>query len=64
MAISTQFPMLGHPVTLEKRYSCILSAVMIDFMARTLVMDPEKRFCSAECLEHPAFQVSKARCYR
>nr|CAB3229516.1 cyclin-dependent kinase-like 5 [Phallusia mammillata] len=56
-----KFPMLSQAVTLERRYRGIINSVMVDFMVKTLIMDPMKRFTTADCLEHPAFQIEKLK---
>ena len=53
-----QFPVVGAPITLDRHYCGVINSVMLDFMSKTLMMDPEKRYNTAQCLQHPAFQVN------
>lgn len=51
------FPSVVRPQTLPKRYHGILSGVLIDFMDKTLKLDPNQRFLIEDCLEHEAFRT-------
>lgn len=52
-----KFPSVVRPQTLPKRYHGILSGVLIDFMDKTLKLDPNQRFLIEDCLEHEAFRT-------
>ncbi|XP_076811256.1 uncharacterized protein LOC143456099 isoform X1 [Clavelina lepadiformis] len=52
-----KFPVTATSESLEQRYCGIINGIMLDFMAKTLTMDPKKRFTTAQGLEHPAFQI-------
>lgn len=52
-----RFPDVSRPQTLEKRYQGALSAILIDFMKKCLMLDPHERQHIDECLEHPAFRT-------
>ncbi|XP_062593139.1 cyclin-dependent kinase-like 5 isoform X2 [Saccostrea cucullata] len=52
-----KFPSVARPQTLPKRYHGVLSGVLIDFMDKTLKLDPNQRFLIDDCLEHEAFQT-------
>ncbi|XP_067663394.1 cyclin-dependent kinase-like 3 isoform X1 [Haliotis asinina] len=50
-----KFPAVASPQTLTKRYMGILNSVLIDFMQRTLQLDPLDRCPIEDCLRHEAF---------
>nr|XP_022324640.1 cyclin-dependent kinase-like 5 isoform X5 [Crassostrea virginica] len=52
-----KFPSVARPQTLPKRYHGILSGVLIDFMDKTLKLDPNQRYLIEDCLEHEAFRT-------
>ncbi|XP_048775139.1 cyclin-dependent kinase-like 5 isoform X4 [Ostrea edulis] len=52
-----KFPSVARPQTLPKRYHGILSGVLIDFMDKTLKLDPNQRYLIDDCLEHEAFRT-------
>ncbi|XP_064608081.1 serine/threonine-protein kinase dst1-like isoform X2 [Liolophura sinensis] len=52
-----RFPAVTSPQLLKRRYQGILSSVLIDFMQKTLMLEPEDRLSVEDCLQHTAFQT-------
>nr|XP_015808987.2 cyclin-dependent kinase-like 5 isoform X3 [Nothobranchius furzeri] len=51
-----RFPSVTHPQTLERRYQCIMSGLMLDLMKSMLLLNPTERFLTEQSLNHPVFQ--------
>ncbi|XP_072040924.1 uncharacterized protein [Amphiura filiformis] len=54
-----RFPTVTDPVTIERKYSGIINAVLMDFMQGTLKLDPKERLSIEECSEHRAFHTER-----
>ncbi|KAL5012495.1 hypothetical protein ScPMuIL_011046 [Solemya velum] len=54
-----KFPAVTKPETLKHRYQGVLSGVLLDFMERTLMLDPDDRYSVDQCLQHSTFQTDR-----
>ncbi|KAL3879985.1 hypothetical protein ACJMK2_032257, partial [Sinanodonta woodiana] len=54
-----KFPSVTKPQTLEKRYQGVLTSILIDFMHKSLVLNPSDRCTVEEALNHQAFQTER-----
>ena len=52
-----KFPSISNPVTLRAKYVGILSSDIIDFMEKSLILEPKERPTIEECMGHPAFHT-------
>ncbi|XP_032238988.2 cyclin-dependent kinase-like 5 isoform X2 [Nematostella vectensis] len=54
-----KFPAVSYPQTLSRKYMGIINGQMLNFMQKTLQLDPKLRCTIEDCYHHPAFQTER-----